>query len=57
LRLNAKDTPAWTRAIAQFMGSPDELKTWEDRVAKNYRPTTWDMAAKTFFATIAEKAR
>lgn len=56
-RLDAKDTAGWTRAIAHYLTSPDELKTWSDHIAKEYRPITWDMAAKTFFTRLLETAR
>jgi len=57
VRLGAKDTPAWTKAIAHYMRSPEELKAWSDRIAKEYRPVAWDMAAKIFFTRIVEGAR
>jgi glycosyltransferase involved in cell wall biosynthesis len=57
VRLGAKDTPAWTKAIAHYMRSPDELKAWSDRIAQEYRPVAWDMAAKIFFTRIVESAR
>jgi glycosyltransferase involved in cell wall biosynthesis len=54
IRLGAKDTPAWTRAIAHYMRSPDELDAWSDRIAREYQPTNWDMAAKIFFSTVTQ---
>jgi len=57
VRLGAKDTPAWTKAIAHYMSSPGELKTWSDRIAQEYQPVGWDMAAQIFFARIVENAR
>ena len=57
VRLNAKDTAAWARAIAHYMKSPDELRAWTERVQNGYRPITWDMAAKKFFGTVMENAR
>jgi glycosyltransferase involved in cell wall biosynthesis len=57
MRLGAKDAPAWTRAIAHYMRSSDELKAWSDRIAQEYRPLAWDMAAKIFFTQIVENAR
>lgn len=57
VRLGAKDTPAWTRAIAHYLNAPNELKAWSDRVKKEYRPITWDMAAEKFFTAIKENVR
>jgi glycosyltransferase involved in cell wall biosynthesis len=57
MRLGTKDTAGWTRAIAHYLTSPDELKGWSDRVKKEYRTITWDMAAQTFFTRVAEGAR
>lgn len=57
MRLGVKDTAGWTHAIAHYMNSPDELKTWADRIAKEYRPITWDMAATVFFSAIKEDVR
>jgi glycosyltransferase involved in cell wall biosynthesis len=57
VRLSAKDTAAWARAIAHYMTSPDELRAWTERVQNDYRPITWDIAAKKFFATVVETAR
>jgi glycosyltransferase involved in cell wall biosynthesis len=57
VRLNPKDMPAWARAIAHYMRSPDELRVWAERVQKGYHPITWDMAAQKFFGTVMETAR
>jgi glycosyltransferase involved in cell wall biosynthesis len=57
VRLDAKDTPAWARTIAHYMRSPDELTDWSQRIKRKYQTITWDMAAKIFFARIAENAR
>lgn len=56
VRLGPKDAPGWTRAIAHYLNSPQELAAWSDRIARGYRPITWDIAAKTFFTAIAESA-
>jgi glycosyltransferase involved in cell wall biosynthesis len=56
MRLDAKDTPSWTRAIARWMGSPDELEAWTERIRTSYRPITWDMAARAFFSALTDRA-
>ena len=56
MRLDAKDTLAWSRAIGRFMTSPAEIEGWETRVRKTYRPTTWDDAANSFFGLLKESA-
>ena len=53
MRLEPKDTLAWSRAIARLMSSSSELKAWEDRIKRHHRPTTWDDAASIFFRAIA----
>jgi glycosyltransferase involved in cell wall biosynthesis len=56
MRLDPKDTLAWSRAISRLMSS-SELIAWEDRIRKHYRPTPWADAAAIFFATIATYGR
>jgi glycosyltransferase involved in cell wall biosynthesis len=57
VRLGAKDTPGWAKAIAHYMRSPDALEAWSNRIAQQYRPIAWDTAAKIFFTHILENAR
>jgi glycosyltransferase involved in cell wall biosynthesis len=57
VRLDAKDTPAWTRTLAHYLTSPDELNAWSERVEREYKPVTWDMAAESFFTTVVATAR
>ena len=49
MRLDPKDTLAWSSTIGQLMSSPSELKSWGERIRKAYRPITWDDAAHSFF--------
>jgi glycosyltransferase involved in cell wall biosynthesis len=53
MRLDPKDTLAWSRTIRRLMSSSSELKAWEDRIRNHYRATTWDDAAAIFFNAIA----
>jgi len=53
MRLDPKDTLAWSSTIGRLMSSSSELKAWEDRIRKDYRPTTWDDAAALFFNSLA----
>jgi glycosyltransferase involved in cell wall biosynthesis len=53
-RLDPKDTIAWSDAITRYLASPEALATWEQRIKTEYRPVTWDDAAKRFFGTVAE---
>jgi glycosyltransferase involved in cell wall biosynthesis len=52
MRLDPKDTLAWSRTIGRLMASSSECDDWETRVRTTYRPITWDDAANTFFNTI-----
>ena len=54
MRLDPKDTLAWTRTIGQLMSSPAELKLWGERIDTTYRPVTWDDAAHHFFDALSE---
>jgi glycosyltransferase involved in cell wall biosynthesis len=54
MRLGANDVQGWTRAIAHCMTSFEEVEAWSERIATRYRPTTWDMAARTFFDIVAK---
>lgn len=54
MRLDPKDTLAWSSTIARLMTSPSEIGEWETRIRGTYRPTKWDDAAKSFFRTITE---
>lgn len=53
MRVDPKDTLAWSHAITQLMSSRSELKAWEGRIKQNHRATTWDDAATIFFDGIA----
>lgn len=56
VRLNSKDTPGWTRAIAHYMTAERELADWAQRIATDYRPITWNQSAKTFFDLVKANA-
>jgi len=55
MRLNPKDTLAWSRAIGLLMSSPSELKSWEQRIRMGFRPLTWDDAAHSFFVALRDQ--
>ena len=52
MRLDAKDTLAWSRAIGRLMPSSAERDTWEARIRNAYRPINWDEAAQHFFNAV-----
>ncbi|HJU10333.1 MAG TPA: glycosyltransferase family 1 protein, partial [Candidatus Binataceae bacterium] len=54
MRLDPKDTLAWSRMISRLMSSPVELKSWGERISTTYRPITWDAAARCFFGALCE---
>lgn len=53
IRLDPKDTLAWSRMISRLMSSSPERRAWETRVKRDYRATTWDDAAAIFFSKVA----
>lgn len=57
MRLDPKDTLLWSRTIGRLFSSPDEVKSWEERIRKDYRATTWDDAARIFFSNIISAER
>jgi glycosyltransferase involved in cell wall biosynthesis len=57
MRLDPKDTLLWSRTIGQLFSSPAEVKAWERRIRKRYRPTTWDDAARIFFTNVKSVKR
>jgi len=57
MRVDAKDTLEWSRAITRLMSGSSDLGAWEDRIKQHHRPITWDDAAKIFFETIAASIR
>lgn len=52
MRLDCKDTLLWSRTISRLFTSPEEVQAWEDRIRTQYRPITWDDAARIFFGKI-----
>jgi glycosyltransferase involved in cell wall biosynthesis len=54
MRLDPRDTLAWSHVIARLMSRPGECEAWEDRIRQRYRPTTWDDAANSFFNAISD---
>jgi glycosyltransferase involved in cell wall biosynthesis len=52
MRLDAKDTLAWSRAIGRLMPPSSERDAWEARIRNTYRPITWDDAAHRFFSAV-----
>lgn len=53
MKLDPKDTIAWSNTIGRLMSSPSEVRAWEDCIKRHYRPTTWDNAARIFFNTVS----
>ncbi len=56
MRLDAKDTLAWSRAIGRLMPSSSERDDWEARIRDTYHPITWDDAASSFFNAVTGSA-
>jgi hypothetical protein len=54
MRLDPKDTLAWSRTIGLLMSCPPECDAWEERIRQRYRPTTWDDAANPFFNAVSD---
>jgi glycosyltransferase involved in cell wall biosynthesis len=52
MRLDPRDTLAWSRMIGRLMSCPAECEAWEERIRQRYQPTTWDNAANSFFNVI-----
>lgn len=53
MRLDPKDTLAWSRTISHLLSCPAECEAWEERIRRHYQPTTWDNAAKSFFNSVS----
>jgi glycosyltransferase involved in cell wall biosynthesis len=56
IRLDPRDTLAWSRKIGLLMSCPAECQVWEERIRQHYQPTTWDNAADSFFNAILGRA-
>lgn len=54
MRLDPKDTLAWSNTISRLMSSPSELEGWEARIRETHRPVTWEDAARCFFDAVRE---
>jgi len=54
IRIDPKDTMAWSRAISKYLASQSDIDELEARVQMNYRPTTWDEAANIFFSAVTD---
>lgn len=55
IKLDPRDTMAWSELIGRFVTSPSEVSEWESRVARLYQPTTWDAAANSFFSALKSR--
>jgi glycosyltransferase involved in cell wall biosynthesis len=54
MRLDPRDTLAWSHVIGRLMSCAEECEAWEERIRQRYRPTTWDDAANSFFSAVAD---
>ena len=56
MRIDPKDTLAWSSTIGRLLSSPAELAAWGTRIQKSYHPVTWNDSAELFFGAIKEPA-